>query len=110
MFPVCLLMVSLLSWNAPVFSQDVPSGETGLDKLKAFDSAFASGFTVSGTIQSPEIMSFDTRESILVTRDWKLTLAGERVGYVMTVTKHEAPRYRPDDADAAGKMRVQGHP
>ncbi|MDB5337799.1 MAG: hypothetical protein JWN70_3418 [Planctomycetaceae bacterium] len=105
MVPVCLLIVSLLSWSAPVFSQDVPSGDTSLDKLKAFDSVFASGFTVSGTIQAPEIMSLVTFESIQATRNWKLTLAGERVGYVMTVTKHEAPRYRPDDADAEGNMR-----
>ncbi len=99
-------MVSLLSWCVPVFSQDVPTGETSLDKLKSVDAAFAAGFTVSGTIQAPEIMSLETYESIQVTRDWKLTLAGERVGYVMTVTKHEAPRYRPDDAHADGNMRV----
>jgi hypothetical protein len=68
---------------------------TVLEKLRDFDSIFESGFTVSGTWQHKDVMRLRRpRMRLTVTRRWKLTFGGDRVGYWTNVIDYEKPKFQ----------------
>jgi outer membrane protein assembly factor BamB len=64
-----------------------------LKNLADFDSIYESGFTVSAICQTNDFMLFDRRRlSIGVSKRWKLTMEGERIGYRMDLMDYEKPK------------------
>jgi hypothetical protein len=72
---------------------DVPDAGTVLEKLKAIDAAFETGFTVSGTEEGKDIISIKAFTLMAATRKWTLTYGGaDRVGFLKELTDHESPK------------------
>ena len=101
-----LSLSTLVIGSATTLAQDAAEV---MSRLKSFDSIYASGYTVSGTRKSKDVL---VRGKVMVdsTRQWRLTLEGERVGYVIEMVDYETPKYRPPDREAPGGDKVMRIP
>jgi hypothetical protein len=93
---VAMLMSPVAGTAAPPDNStagDVPDAALVLEKLKAIDAAFETGFTVSGTEEGKDIISIKAFTLMAATRKWTLTYGGtDRVGFLMEMTDHETPK------------------
>lgn len=102
---VCVLRTDL---DAYAIEASMAENSSVLQTLRNFDSIYESGFTVSGTRQSEDII-LRGRLSLDVKRRWRLTFDGDRVGYAMEVISYQKPEYQPSarrDSDADETLRI----
>jgi len=86
----------LLSINSIDLQSYAIEGSEVLENLKQHDLIYEAGFTISGTQRSKDNILLGRLKSN-VNRHWRLTLDGDRAGYMMEVLDYEKPKYLPPD-------------